>query len=111
MSVKVCVPGLPTPLLAVMLMAYALPVPGAGVPANVAVPSPLLVKVTLLGNAPVSPNDAVGVPVVVTVKVPAVPTVNVALLELVITGAVFTVSVKLCVPSVPIPLCAVIVNV
>ena len=55
-------------------------------------------KVTPLGRAPVSLNDGVGVPVVVTVKLPAVPAVNVVALALVIAGAVpplFTVSVKL----------------
>jgi hypothetical protein len=45
-------------------------------------------NVTGLGSAPVSVNDGVGKPVVVTVKLPAVPTVNVAVFELVITGAV-----------------------
>ena len=38
---------------------------------------------------------------VVTVKLPAVPTVNVVLLALVIAGAWFTVSVKLWVAGVP----------
>jgi hypothetical protein len=52
-----------------------------------------------------------GDPVVVTVKLPAVPTVNVVVFALVITGAcvVFTVSVKLWVAAVPTPLLAVIV--
>jgi hypothetical protein len=55
-------------------------------------------NVTPLGSVPVSLSDGVGVPVVVTVKLPAVPTVNVVLLALVIVGAVpplFTVSAKL----------------
>jgi hypothetical protein len=55
-------------------------------------------NVTPLGSAPDSLNAGVGAPVVVTVKLPAVPTTNVALLALVIAGAicaVFTVSVKL----------------
>jgi hypothetical protein len=66
-------------------------------------------NVTPLGSAPVSLNDGMGAPVAVTVNVPAVPTVNVVLLALVIPGAWFTVSVKLCDASVPTPLCALIV--
>ena len=45
-------------------------------------------KVTPLGSAPDSVRDGVGVPVVVTVKLPAVPTVNVVLFALVMLGAV-----------------------
>ena len=60
-------------------------------PANVAVPFPLSLKVTPLGSVPVSVSDGVGVPVVVTEKVLAVPTVKVVLLALVIDGLVFTV--------------------
>ena len=67
------------------------------------------VKVTPPGSAPVSVKAGVGAPVVVTVKVPGVPTVNVVLAPLVMTGAVFTVSVKLCVPLGATPLLAVIV--
>jgi hypothetical protein len=63
-------------------------VPDAGVPLSVAVPFPLLTNVTPLGSAPLSLTDGVGVPVAVTVKLPAVPTVNVVLLALVIAGAV-----------------------
>jgi len=84
-------------LLAVKVIEYALPVPTAGVPESVPVPFPLSLKVTPLGSAPVSVSDGVGVPVVVTENVPAVPTVNVVLLALVITGAAFgllTVSAK-----------------
>jgi hypothetical protein len=58
----------------------------------------LSTNVTPLGSVPVSRSDGVGVPVAVTVKLPAVPTVNVVLFALVIAGAVpplFTVSVKL----------------
>ncbi len=46
----------------------------------------------------------------VTVNVPAVPTVKVVWSALVMAGAWSTVSVKLCVASVPTPLLAVIVN-
>jgi hypothetical protein len=44
-------------------------------------------------------NVAAGVPVAVTVKLPAVPTVKLVELALVITGAWSTVRVKLCVPG------------
>jgi hypothetical protein len=62
-------------------------VPAAGVPLSVAVPLPLATNVTPVGSAPVFVNDAVGVPVVVTVNVPVAPTVNVALFALGIAGA------------------------
>ena len=81
-------------------------------PARVAVPLPLSVKVTPDGSAPDSVSVAVGLPVVVTENVPAVPTVNVAALALVMAGAVgaaFTVSVKLWVAFGPTPFAAVIV--
>ena len=70
-------------------------------------------NVTPLGNVPVCVIEGVGVPVAVTVKFPAAPTVNVVLFPLVIAGAWFagfTVSVKLCVAFVPTPLLAVIVS-
>jgi len=90
-----------------MVIRYDPPVPAAGVPLSVAVPFPLSVKVTPLGSAPVSARDGIGVPVAVTVNVPRVPTVNVVLLALVITGAVFTVSMKLWLTGEPTPLVAV----
>ena len=83
--------------------------PAAGVPLSVAVPLPLLTNVTPLGSVPVCVSDGVGVPVVVTVKLPAVPTVNVVLLALVIAGAWFTVKVKLWLAGLPTPLLAVMV--
>jgi hypothetical protein len=52
----------------------------------VAVPSPLSVNPTPDGSAPLEARAGVGVPVVVTVKVPACPTENVVLLALVIVG-------------------------
>jgi hypothetical protein len=70
----------------------------------------LLVKVTPLGSAPDSLRDGVGDPVVVTVKLPAPPTMKVVVPALVIAGACFTVSVKLCVAFVPTPFAAVIVS-
>ena len=69
----------------------------------------MLTNVTPLGNAPVSVSESVGVPVAVTVKLPAVPTVNVVLLALVIAGAWVTVTVKGWLAGAPTPLLAVIV--
>lgn len=94
---KVWAAGVPTPLLAVNVIEYVLPVPAAGVPDSVPAPFPLSLKVTPLGSAPVSVSDGVGVPVVVKEKVPAAPTVNVVPLALVIVGPVlglFTVSAR-----------------
>lgn len=104
-SVKFCVALLPTPLLAVMVNEFVPPVPAPGVPLRVAVPSPLSTKLTPEGNvAPPSLRVGFGKPVVVTVNVPADPTVNVVLLALVIAGAWPTVSVKLCAVGDPTPL-------
>jgi hypothetical protein len=61
-------------------------------PVMVAVPLELLTKLTPVGRAPVSDKAASGLPVVVTVKVPVTPTVNVELVALVITGGTFTVT-------------------
>ena len=70
---------------------YALAVPEAGVPASVAVPFQLSVKVTPIGKAPaVWVIVGIGYPVVVTVKVPAAPTVKVVAFALVIAGAALT---------------------
>jgi hypothetical protein len=67
------------------------------------------VKVTPDGRVPTSLRVGTGVPVAVTVNVPAVPTVKEVLFALVMAGACFTVSVKLCVAFVPTPFEAVIV--
>ena len=67
-------------------------------------------KVTPAGKVPVSLIDGVGLPVVVTVKVPAVPAVKVAVLALVIAGAWLTVRVKDWVASGCTPLAAVSVS-
>jgi hypothetical protein len=65
-----------------------------GVPLIVAVPSPLSWKVTLPGGRePVKFNAATGLPVVLTVKVPFEPTMNVVLLALVNAGGAWTVTV------------------
>jgi hypothetical protein len=72
----------------------------------------LSVKATPPGNAPLSTSDgwAGKVWLVVTVKLPALPPVKVALAALLIVGASFIVREKLWVASVPAPLCAVIVK-
>jgi len=107
--VKLWFAGLPTPLLAVKVSTNIPPLPDAGVPLKVAVPFPLFTNVTPLGSVPVSVRVGVGAPVVVTVKLPAVPTVNVVVFALVIAGAWFTFNVKLWLAAVPTPLLAVIV--
>src|SRR5580704_19607009 len=86
-SVKDCVAAVPTPLLAVIVIGYVPAVPAAGVPASVAVPLPLSLKVTGLGNDPDSLRAGVGEPVVVTVKLPAAFTAKLVLFALVIVGA------------------------
>ncbi len=84
--------------------------PAAGVPASVAVPSPLSVRPTPLGRVPAWVMATLPAPPeVVTVKVPALPTANVAWSVLVRTGGSVTVSVKLCVAGVLAALVAVIV--
>src|SRR3954452_16727684 len=76
---------LPAPFVAVMLSGN---VPeDVGVPASVAVPSGLGVKLTPPGNAPVAAKVGSGTPVVVTVKVPATVRAKVVVLALVISGA------------------------
>ncbi len=62
------------------------PVPAPGVPESVPVPLPLSVKVTPLGSVPLRAMLGVGSPVVVTLKLPAVPTTKVVLLALVMAG-------------------------
>ncbi len=60
--------------------------------------------------SPVLVSAGAGVPVVVTVKLPALPTTNVAVLALVIAGAWLTVSVNAWLADEPTPLLAVIVS-
>ena len=105
--VKVCVAVVPTPLLAVKAMEYVPTLPDAGVPVSVSVPFAPLVKVMPLGNAPVSVKVDAGKPAVITVNDPEVPTVNVAVLALVIVGASSTVSVKPWLAAEPTPLPAI----
>ena len=70
-------------------------------------------KDSQLGCAPVRLNDGVGVPVVVIVKVPAVPTVKEPVASLVMAGACgtggasCTVMVNVCIASGGVPLEAV----
>ena len=80
------------------------PVPAAGVPLSTPVE---VLNVTPLGKAPASLSVGAGKPVAVTVNVPAVPTVKLAVLALVIAGACWTVRVKLCTAAEPTPLEAV----
>src|SRR5262249_47650419 len=86
--------------------------PAAGVPDNVAVPSPLFTNVTPVGSgALLVIVVTVGNAVVCTVKLPNAPTANVAPAALVKIGVgeLLTVSTKLCVVD-PAPLVAVIVS-
>jgi hypothetical protein len=79
-----------TPLEAVSVRGYVPPAPTGGVPAMVAVPLPLFKNVTLCGRVPVWETAIPappGNPVVVTVKEPADPVVNVACDALVTAGA------------------------
>jgi hypothetical protein len=109
--VKLWVAGEPTPLVAVMVMGYVPPVPLAGVPARVAVPLPLSVKVTPVGSVPDSPSDAAGNPVAVTVKVPADPVVNVVEAADDTAGAWSIANVNVWVADEPAPLLATMVTV
>ena len=80
------------------------PVLAPGVPLSTPV---VALNVTPLGSVPLSLRVGVGEPVAVNVNEPAVPTVNVVLLALVMAGGWLTVSVKLWVAFVPTPLLAV----
>src|SRR5258706_524 len=81
-------------------------VPRAGVPLR----TPLLLRVTPVGKVPVWLNVAAGNPVAVTVKLPAIASVKVVLLTLVMAGGWLTVRVKLWLSSEPTPLPAVTVK-
>jgi len=103
MSVKLC-EVLPELFVALKVIGYVPPVPAPAVPLRTPV---VVLNVTPVGSAPVSLNVGAGNPVAVTVNVPAVPTVNVVLLALVMAGGWPTVSVKFWVAAVPTPLLAV----
>ena len=92
------------------LTEYVPPLPDAGVPLRVAVPSPLSLKVTPLGSAPDSVKDGVGKPVVSTVNDAEAPTANVVLLGLMMAGAWSTVKLKVWLAGEPMPLLAVNVS-
>src|ERR1700722_12756402 len=81
-----------SPLVAVKVSVSVPPVPVAGVPLSTPVAAS---NESRVGSAPVSPNWGVGAPAAVTSNVPAVPTTNVALLALVITGELTTIRKKL----------------
>ena len=68
---------------------------------------PLTTKLTPRGRPPSSVITGVGVPVAETVKEPAVPTLNAALLVLVIAGLWLTVIARLCDALGVVPLAAV----
>ena len=70
-----------------VIVSVVVPAGVAAVLARVAVPSPLSTNVTPVGSVPVSVSAAVGVPVVVTVNVSALPVANDLAAALVITGA------------------------
>ena len=76
-----------------------------------AVPLPLSTKLTPAGSVPDSESAALGLPVEVTAKLPALPSVNVVELAEVMAGAASTVRVKDWVAGLPTPLVAVIVAV
>ena len=77
------------------MMGKVFPAPAVAIPANFPLPFPLSVKVTPAGSAPVSVKEGAGKPVVSTPNSSEVPSVNAALLRLVMAGASFTVIVKL----------------
>jgi hypothetical protein len=98
------------PFCAVNVTLYVLLVPAAGVPLNFAVPFPLFTKVTPEGSAPDSVIVGEGVPAVVMLNVPAVPTLNAVFAALVIAGPALAVSVKVWVALGEMPLAAVILR-
>ena len=90
-KVKACV-AVPVVFLALMVSVNA--PPAVGVPAMVADPLALPVKVTPEGRAPASLSVGAGLPDALTVKLNAVPTVALADAALVILGPWPTVRVK-----------------
>ena len=83
--------------------------PGAGVPASVAVPLLLSTKVTLVGNGPLSERAAAGKPFEVTTNLPASLVVKTVPGGLVIAGASLIVRIKFCCTSGSMPSEAVMV--
>ena len=108
-NVKGCVASGFTPLVAVKVSPNVDPPPVVGVPLSTPVPAfdPVPgVNVTPAGRAPLPLKVGVGVPDVVTVKVPGWPTTNVALFALVMTGGDWTLSVNVWFTGPPTPLFA-----
>jgi hypothetical protein len=103
-SVKLCVALGDTPLEAVIVSGYVPLVPLAGVPPSTPV---VLLSITPLGRVPFSENVGAGNPLAVTVNDDTNPDPNKILAALVIAGAWFTASVKLCVALGRLPLDAV----
>jgi hypothetical protein len=102
--------AVPLEFLAVNVRGYTPLAVAPGVPASVAVPLALAVKVRPEGSVPVCDSVGVGEPVVVTVKLKALPPVATAELALVIASPLLTVRVKLWVALGLTPLAAVIVR-
>src|SRR5262245_19917678 len=101
LRVKFCTASGGKPLVAVNT--------SGNVPICVAVPPRSLVPVLNVmpaGSPPVCETVGAGTPVVVTVKLSAVPTVNVSLVTLVIDGGALTATVKFCVAFGSTPLVA-----
>ena len=104
-NVKLCKAGDPIAFEAVNVIMNT-PV-AVGVPLSVPVPLWLSTNTTPFGSAPASVIPAVGNALVVTVNDPADPKAKLALFPLVMAGAWFTVSVKVCVALGVKPFCAV----
>jgi hypothetical protein len=100
----------PVEFCAEIVIGYGPLAVAAAVPAIVAVPFVLAVNVMPEGSVPAWLRVGVGVPVVVTVKLNALPEVAVAEFALVIAKPLLTVRAKLCV-AVPDELLAVMVTV
>ena len=83
-------------LVALIVNGYVPPVPGAALPARVAVPLPLFVNVIPAGRVPERLTVGVGVPVARIANDDAVPIVNVFVFALVIANAWPTVNTNDC---------------
>ena len=95
-SVKVCVAGVPTPLVAARVRVIGPPEPAVGVPLRTP-----LVSVSQLGSRLEVLKVGKGKPLAVSVKVPWLPAVKVATFALVNVGASFTVRVMVWVAATP----------
>ena len=95
----------------VIVIGYEPEVPNAGTPESVAVPLPLSTKNTPAGSTPVSLSTAVGLAVVVTLKVLVWPMPNVVLEALLMVGDCLNVNVNCCTVCDDGPLLAFMLNV